>query len=205
MKQFIQGMKFSCFFLLACGAVVRERDALVGLKSITEEYVFFDGSYLQTDCSHSLKFTDAFAFGARQLFAHHPAIWMMSYADQVIISGQPSGAAISGLLYSSPLGKHTSVTYLNRATGGEAVVQQYIWEHQSQRPNTHSFPIACPICNHIYSWQNIPKTRPDGSAITIKCKTRFLNNEICKGSWDIPARTTSSVVEAPYVGVWRMV
>lgn len=40
MKNFIQAMKFSSFFLLACGAVVREREALAGLKSITEEYVF---------------------------------------------------------------------------------------------------------------------------------------------------------------------
>ena len=127
-------------------------------------------------------------------------MWMMSYADQAIISGQPSAAAIASLLYSSPSGKHTSVTYLNRIAEEEVGVQQCIWEHQTWCPNTHSFPLACPNCNHVYSWQNIPKVQPEGSAFTIRCKTKFVNNKYCEGRWDIPAHPTLSEVKAPYVG-----
>ena len=145
-------MKFSSFFLLACGAMVQEKEALEGLKGVTKEYVLHNRPHLHTDCPpYRLKFTDAFAFGAWQLFSHHPAMWMMSYANQAIISGQPSAAAIAGLLYSSPLGKHTSVTYLNRIAEEEVAVWQYIWEHQTQCPNTHSFPLTCHVCNHVYS------------------------------------------------------
>jgi hypothetical protein len=115
-------MEFSSFFLLACGAVVQESGALACLKSVTEEYVFFIGDSCCTNNSYSFKFMDAFAFGEKRLFSHHPAIWMMTYADQVIISGQDSAAAIGNLLYSCAVGKHTSITYLNRSTGGEAKI-----------------------------------------------------------------------------------
>ena len=197
-------MKFSSFFLLACGAVVQESEALTGLKSVTQEYVFFGGDSYCTDYSYSMEFTDAFAFSAKQLFSHHPAIWMMTYADQVIISGQPSAPAIGNLLYSSAVGKHTSILYLNRATKeAEVIVHQYIWEHQTQRPNTHSYPLACPSCNHIQPWQRIPKV--DGPAFTLRCKTVFVNGVKCTGSWVVAARPISSPVEAPYAGSWRMV
>lgn len=196
-------MEYSSFFLLACGAVVQESEALAGLKNVTEEYVFFIGDSCCTNRFYSLKFTDTFAFGAKRLFSHHPAIWMMAYADQVIISGQNSAAAIGNLLYSCAVGKHTSITFLNRATGGEAKICQYVWEHQTQRPNTHSYPLACLLCNHINPWQRIPKV--EGAAFTLRCKTVFLNGEGCKGSWDVPARPTSSPVAAPYVGGWVMV
>ena len=196
-------MEFSSFFLVACGAVVQRSGALAGLKSITDEYVFLADHSHYTHHFCRLKFTDAFAFGALQLFSHHPAIWMMGYADQVIISGQDSGAAIGNLLHSCAVGKHTSITYLNTAKGGEAVTRQYVWEHQTQRPNTHSYPLSCTLCNHIQSWQRIPKV--DGVAFTLKCKTVFLNGERCKGTWEVPARLTSSLVEAAYVVEWRMV
>jgi hypothetical protein len=164
---------------------------------------FFTG---HSHCAHHfyrLRFTDVFAFGALRLFSHHPAIWMMGYADQVIISGQNSGAAIGNLLHSCAVGKHTSITYLNRATGGEVTICRYIWEHQTQRPNTHSYPLSCSLCNHVQPWQRIPKV--DGVAFTLRCKTVFLNGAKCEGSWEVPARPTSSLVEAAYVGEWRMV
>ena len=38
MIEYIKGMKFSAFFLLACGAVVREKSALDGLEAIVKRY-----------------------------------------------------------------------------------------------------------------------------------------------------------------------
>lgn len=38
MVKYITGMKFSSLFLLACGAVVREREALAGLEAVTNRY-----------------------------------------------------------------------------------------------------------------------------------------------------------------------
>jgi len=37
MNDYIAGMKFSSFFLLACGAVVREGEALAGLQEIAKK------------------------------------------------------------------------------------------------------------------------------------------------------------------------
>jgi hypothetical protein len=38
-------MKFSSLFLLACGAVVRESEALTGLKATAERYYFSAPAY----------------------------------------------------------------------------------------------------------------------------------------------------------------
>lgn len=152
---------------------------------------------------------DAFAFGAERLISHQPAVWMISYADQVIISGQPSKDSISNLLYSSGVGKHTSIVYINRSVSNSGEVttntNQYIWEHKSQRPHTFSFPITCPLCAHVYSWQSIPShLAADSPSFTIKCKTKLGNGQKCAGTWVVPTRPGSSVVDSPYVGTWRV-
>lgn len=160
-----------------------------------------------TDQLCRLRFTDTFAFGAERLMSHYPAVWMISYGDQVIISGQPSKDAVENLLYSSGVGRHTSIVYLNACFDNDRVeitVSRYIWEHQHQRPNTFSYPITCPICRCVYSWQKIPaKVAAEGSAFTMRCKTNLGNGEKCSGVWEIPARPESSAVRSPYVGTWR--
>ena len=40
MTKYITKMKFSALFLLACRAVVREREALAGLEATVEKYGF---------------------------------------------------------------------------------------------------------------------------------------------------------------------
>ena len=42
-------MKFSSFFLLACGAVVREGEALAGFKEVAERYFHKSLNLLVTD------------------------------------------------------------------------------------------------------------------------------------------------------------
>ena len=116
--------------------------------------ISFSVGLILSDQYHRLQFTDTFAFGAERLISHHIATWMMAYMDQVIISGQPSGDALSSLLYSLAVGKHMSIIHLNRVNGVVKLVR-YVWEHKFQRPNTHSFPIACLQCWHIYSWSKI--------------------------------------------------
>jgi hypothetical protein len=134
---------------------------------------------------------------------------MITYADQVIVSGQPFKDSIANVLYSSGVGKHTSIIYINRILGnsGEVTINtnQYIWEHESQRPHTFSFPITCPLCAHVYSWQRIPSNLAAGkSSFTIRCKTKLENGGNCKGTWVVPACPESSVVVSPYVGTWRV-
>ena len=38
MVDYIKGMKFSSFFLLACGAVVRKSEAMAGLEAVARRY-----------------------------------------------------------------------------------------------------------------------------------------------------------------------
>ena len=206
MVGYITEMKFSAFFLLACGAVVKEKEALTGLEAVVKKYNFLNLTFSILINLHSLKFTDAFAFGAERLISHQPAVWMVSYADQVLVSGQPCTDSIANLLYSSGVGKHTSIVYINRSSGGAAVVtKQYIWEHQSQRPHTFSFPIACPLCLHVYSWQSIPSQRAaEEKSFIINCKTKLRGGKKCKGTWEVPMRPNSSVVASPNMGVWRV-
>ena len=204
MVEYIKEMKFSSLFLLACGAVVREKEALAGLEEVTKRYAFRLAAML-ANRPFRLQVTDAFAFGAEGLFSHYPALWMIAYADQVIIGGQPSEDSISNLLYTSGVGTHTSIAHLNKQPGdGEVAVCQYIWEHKSQRPNTFSYPVTCPICHHIYPWQKVPsQPAAMGSPFVLKCKTVLGNGRRCTGTWNIPACPDSSVVESPYIGTWR--
>ena len=148
MSDYLSKMVFSSFFLLACGAVVNAGGALAGLEATAKKYVFFIGRYFSNKFGR-LQLTDTFAFGAERLISHHVAIWMISYASQVIVGTQPSKDCIGNLLYSSSIGKHTSVVYLYNAFEGKKQVftsTQYIWEHESLRPNSFSFPLACPSC-----------------------------------------------------------
>lgn len=204
MMKYFNQMKFSSFFLLACGAVVRESEALAGLEEVIKRYAFL--FYLAlADRSPRLRFTDAFAFGAENLITHYPALWMISYADQVIISGQPSKESIKNLLYTSGIGSHTSIFYFNQQLGeGPITVAHYVWEHKSQRPNTFSYPIGCPLCHSIYTWQSVPaEPAAKGTPFTLKCKKTLGNGEKCRGEWNIPGRPESEVVPNPYVGTWR--
>ena len=137
---------------------------------------------------------------------HYPALWMINYADQVVIGGQPSKDAVESLLYSSGVGRHTSILYFNRLVKGEKVeitVSKYVWEHKGLRPNTFSYPVSCPDCRCLHSWQNFPeKSLAEGSKFTIKCKTTLKDGKKCTGRWDVPARPTSALVNDPYVGSW---
>ena len=110
--------------------------------------ISFSVGLILSDQYRRLWFTDTFAFSAKHLISHHVTTWMMAYVDQAIISGQPSGDALSSLLYSLAVGKHMSIIHLNRVNGVVKLVR-YVWEHKFQRPNTHSFPIACLQCWHI--------------------------------------------------------
>ena len=164
---------------------------------------------LLADWPYRLQFSDTFAFGAECLISHYPATWMILYADQVIISGQPSMDAILSLLYSSGVGKHTLLIHLNKTSDsmGNTVIKtsQYVWEHKFQWPHTFSYPIACPLCHHVYPWQNINShTIANGSSFLLKCKTKLRNGQKCEGTWEILAHPESSVVESPYVGSWRV-
>jgi hypothetical protein len=133
---------------------------------------------------------------------------MIAYVDQVIVSGQPSKDSITNLLYSSGVGKHTSIVYINRSLDGSgkaaANTNRYIWEHKFQRPHTFSFPIACPLCAHVYPWQAVPgQLAAEAPSFELACKTKLENGQKCKGKWVVPERPVSSVVPSPYVGTWR--
>lgn len=152
----------------------------------------------------SSKFKNSFAFGAECLVTHYVAIWMMSYADQVIVSGQPPQDAIPSLLYNSKLSKYTSTIFLNRLPNDQLTIYRYLWEHNAQRPNTFSFPMSCPSCNSVYSWQNIPAfVTAAGTSFTMRCKTK-IDGVKCEGICVIPARPESSCIKYPYTGTWRV-
>ena len=59
-------------------------------------------------------FNDLFAFGAPKVIGHFIPIWMISYADRVLITGMKSTTSIPNLLYASDLGRRTSVLFLHR-------------------------------------------------------------------------------------------
>jgi hypothetical protein len=168
--------------------------------------VWFDSPLRCVDLFRRLQFSDAFAFGADRLISHPVAIWMILYADQVIVSNQPSEDAVPNLLYVSDIGRHTSVTHLKRQDGGNVEVVRYIWQHRMYRPNSFSFPFVCPLCRCISPWKDISKKQKgDGAPFIMRCGT---HEEIggkkvfCKGTYDIPAAPPSSPVAHPYAGTW---
>lgn len=150
---------------------------------------------------------------------------MINYADMVIVTGMSSDKCISTLLYLSDIGRCTSILYINNpkpeekeAEGGESggepegteerkiLVALFEWEHQFQRPNTHTYPISCPKCHTLLSW--IPPTsmeRNDGDAFILLCNTKVKvkgKKITCDGTFTINGRPPTTEVEAPYVGRW---
>jgi len=156
----------------------------------------------------SIHFTDIFAFGAPKVVAYFITIWMMTYGDKVIVCGMPSGSCVPSLLYSSDIGRHTSILFLNNIKGEQGQdtirVARYAWEHDRQRPNTHTFPIACPVCHVVYPWNcaGFVVQKGCGKRFTLTCHTKLENGGNCSGEYTIDGRPSSTIVEAPYIGSW---
>lgn len=209
MISFLKTMKFSSLFLLACGAVVQVKDAQDGLKRVVKRYshgVLLDVPLV--DSTPSLRLTDAFAFGAPKIIGHFITIWMITYADKVIVNGMKSTLCISSLLYTSDIGRHTSILFLSNTKKDQdsIMVARYAWEHGSQRPNTHTYPISCPTCHVVQPW--CPPTsvvRNEGESFTLQCISKARKNGMstkCNGTYTIDARPPATLIDAPYVGTW---
>ena len=152
----------------------------------------------------SLKFTDAFAFGAPRVIGHYIGIWMISYGDRVIVAGMNTISCISSLLYASDLGRQTSVLYLHRDQKDGAITKaRFTWEHSDKRPNTHTFPVACSECNHVRSWSR--KRKNNGNAFNLRCEGKFSRDGVsvrCPGTYSIGPRPLTTPVDSPYIGRW---
>ena len=190
----------------------------------------------------SFKFTDTFAFGAPKVIGHFVTIWMIKYADMVIVSGMESSLCITSLLYSSDIGRHTSILFIRaregakkakkadsqgveevdsqgeeeadseeaegansqkaEKAGSHILVARYAWEHKTQRPNTHTFPLTCPVCHTLQPWQNPGGFwNEEGTEFTLKC-TAKIGGRKCLGSTKVEARPPSTLLASPYVGKW---
>ena len=159
----------------------------------------------------SLRFTDSFAFGAPKVIGHFVTIWMITYADKVIVGNMRSKACISSLLSSSSIGHHTSILYINIFKEDEdkptmISVAKYLWQHNFQRPNTHTFPISCPSCNVLLPWPRLNSVqRADGEGWILRCKTKKVvrgRDVPCDGKYTIADRPPSTLLEVPYSGSW---
>ena len=204
MTKLIEGMKFSSLFLLACGSVVQRPKALQDLEVVTKRYSPLILFLSRSDLFSRLKFSDVFAFGADRLICHPVVIWMMLYADQVIISQQPSKDAVPNLLYSSDIGRHTSVIHLQKKDLGYNI-SKFVWSSNHYRPNTFSIPLACPVCNCVASWRSVGRPNEDGLAYTLTCRTKVGpkgNQTYCTGIYEVPAAPPSARVNHPHQGVW---
>lgn len=154
------------------------------------------------------KFRDTFAFGAPKVIGHYITIWMITYADKVIISGMKSPSCVPSLLYASDLGRHTSVVFIHNDSETNTIqVARYTWEHSTQRPNTHTYPISCPKCHTVQSWcpPDVVQ-RGDGEKFTLRClnKIERRGKKVnCSGSYVVDERPPAHLVGSPYVGSWH--
>lgn len=152
-----------------------------------------------------IKFTDTFAFGAPKVIGHFITIWMITYADKVIVGGMFSRSCLPALLYASEIGHHTSILFINN-TSNFFTVTRYAWQHASQRPNTHTFPLGCPICHALQPWCPPPSVaRQDGHPFTLQCLSKTMQNGKlvrCPGIYTVGSRPPSSLLQPHYVGEW---
>jgi hypothetical protein len=135
---------------------------------------------------------------------------MLSYTNKVIVNGMSLKSCISSLLYSSDIGHHTSILFLHNPKDhkdlNKLFVARFVWEHKTQRPNTHTFPLNCPVCHKVQSWCP-PNSiiRKDEFSFTLPCNTKeWVRGHPfqCTGVFEIGARPPSTLVASPYVGGW---
>lgn len=116
-----------------------------------------------------------------------------------------SRSCLPTLLYASEIGHHTSVLFINN-TLGSFTVTRYAWQHEAQRPNTHTFPLACPICHALQPWCPPGSVkRQDGETFTLQCLTKTRQNGKlvrCPGTYTVGSRPPSSPLQPQYVGEW---
>ena len=152
-----------------------------------------------------IKFTNAFAFGAPKLIGHHVTIWMLTYANMVIVNGIDARTYISTLLYSSNIGIHTSILFLDKPKkeSDTLSIVRYRWEYADQRPNTHTVHLSCNVCHGICSWcpPGAVKREP-GDSFTLSCLHRSQDGMKCTGRYVIAACPPSTPLQLPYVGTW---
>ena len=128
---------------------------------------------LLIDFSPSKKFQDMFAFGAPKVIGHFITTLMITYANKVIISCMDLTSCVPS--HASGLGQHTSVLFIHNKNPGEGTIQVawYIWEHDTQRPNTHIHPVSCSVCHRVQSWTTPNIVRwAGGDVFTLQCLTK---------------------------------
>ena len=86
--------------------------------------------------------------------------------------------------------------------GSHISVARYAWEHETQRPNTHTFPLTCPVCHTLQPWQGLGAFwTEEGSKFTLKCTTK-IDSCKCLRSTKVEAHLPSTLLASPYVGRW---
>jgi hypothetical protein len=73
---------------------------------------------------------------------------MLSYADKVIVNGMSSKSCISSLLYSSDIGRHTSILFLHNHKDQKNLntlsVARFIWNMRPKGPTPTHSPSTAP-------------------------------------------------------------
>ena len=164
------------------------------------------------DSVFRIQFKDTFAFGAKKVIGHFVTFWLITYANKVIVQGMSSVKCVPNLLYSSNLGQHTSVFFINYPKVMPRVIKKpptfsfYEWEHPRKCPNTCTFPIACRKYNVIHPWPRADSIEhEDGKPFILPCHTKLRVGDSViprPGSFEVEGCPPSDLVDMSLVGTW---
>ncbi|KAG1853996.1 hypothetical protein F4604DRAFT_1686187 [Suillus subluteus] len=170
-------LKGATLWMLVCGHMVRELDALNVYKACVKHY----------------QIEHAFAFGAELFHACLTTSFIVAYVDRVLVEGLEVQDVIQDLLIVSPrLAMHACIVHVHvmntfrrrfptiaeytqglaRIPGAEVstIVSTYTFFHDNNRPFGQTLPYQCSTCKCIRTWERTTSTLDEIQFACRKCK-----------------------------------
>jgi len=147
-----------------------------------------------------MSINDGFAFGQSTLISGYLNTFAVDFANQVLFDGWLCHKILPQMLYSSVIGRHTSVIYLSgslTASGWKLTTTEFVWTHPTCRPNGSAIPSQCPGCYYYRNWK-IPPTSTGDKPVILTCQTTG-----CDGKYIVPNLTGFVEVGYGMMGTWK--
>ena len=165
--------------MLACGALVTKLTARGELVDRLKESVVLISSIIDADFNpYSMGASHGFAFSTKTLQPTLTTLFFYNFVHRVLIEGVPLDKRnIATVLDQAVfIARHTPLFHFYRETEEDGLtpkftIVEYVWTHNTMRPNGRDIGIQCPECGTLASRTGKRKdTSREDRRVVVWCK-----------------------------------